>query len=381
MSSHLLARSSISSTAGFSYFRREFQLHYQPIVSFKTGRIHAFEALVRWQKAGMMLYPAEFISELETTGIIIPLGVWILDQACSQIALWQENVALAGLVTSVNLSVVQLRHAGLVESVTNILERTGLKPQNLQLEIPAQVLRLDAIDILRRLESLKELGVRLAIDNFNPVGTPLTSIFDYGIDEVKISHAAVGNLQGNPFETEAFETVIGWFHDLGIQVTLTRVEKAELANFYQALGCDYGQGNLFSQPASARDMTVSLTNQAYAFQVCLDDYLLAVDKLRQTVKRVLGSHAVARYWQETKPVKLPHYFASPPVKPCDFISLPLNTQFQALLEQWVDRFLHRCSRIIRNLPDLLAHSDLSNTELSLLKIEDSGVDVREWLAS
>ncbi len=369
MTSHLLARSSISSTAGFSYFRREFQLHYQPIASFQTGKIHAFEALVRWQKAGMMLHPAEFISELETTGIVIPLGVWILNRACSQIVLWQDNVAMASLAASVNLSVVQLRHAGLVESVANILERTGLRPQNLQLEIPAQILRLDVVDILRRLEALKELGVRLAIDNFNPIGTPLTSIFDYGIDEVKISHTAVNTLQGDAFEPDAFETVIDWFHDLGLQVTITRIETPEQANLYQALGCDYGQGYLFAHPASARDMTVSLTNRAYAFQVCLDDYLHAVDKLRGTVKRLLGSHAVARYWQETRPVKLPYQFEASPVLACDRISLPINTQLQSLLELWVNGFVQRCSRIISNLPTLLAQSDLSEDELSLLKID------------
>lgn len=369
MTTHLLARSSISSTAGFSYFRREFQLHYQPILSFQTGKIHAFESLVRWQKAGMMLYPAEFISELETTGIIIPLGVWIINRACSQIALWQENVAMAGLVASVNLSVVQLRHAGVVETIANILDRTGMKPQNLQLEIPAKVLRLDIIDILRRLESLKDLGVRLAIDNFNPIATPLTSIFDYGIDEVKISHAAVSTMQGNAMETEAFETVMGWFHDLGIQVTMNRIETAEQANFYQSLGCDYGQGYLFSPPTSARDMTVSLTNRAYAFQVCLDDYLLAVDKLRSTVKRWLGSRAVARYWQETKPLTLPCNFEASPTPSREALALPPNTQFQSLLELWVDGFVHRCSRIIRNLPALLAQSDLSPAELILLKIE------------
>lgn len=362
------------STTEFSYFRREFQLHYQPIVSLETGKIKAFEALVRWQKNGMMLYPAEFMPKIQSTGMIIPLGIWILHQTCQQVLRWQEQFSTNDLVASVNLSIEQLQHPKLVQSLSAILAETGLSGKYLQIEIPAKVLRLDTVDILRTLEQIKDLGVRLLIDNFNPSGTPLTSIHDYGIDAIKINQSAVSGLSGLPIEQEAFETVVGWLQSLDIDIVLNRVETLEQVASHQAYGCKYAQGYLFSQPISARAMTTMLTEKSQRIQTLLDANLMAVNKLKKTLKRFLSQQLVSRYWLESKPVDaaIVKFNPSPISKGLqNFGAVPIDMRFQTMLQQWVDNFVDRCGYILRDLPWMLNHSDLTIHELQLLKIQRS----------
>jgi len=231
--------------------RREFRLHYQPIVDLRTGQVVAFEALVRWQHPTRgLLAPGDFIASAEETGLIVPLGEWVLEQACAQTAQWQGAQRDGGAVTiNVNLSPRQLGTYELTEQVRTVLANTGIRQGSLCLEITESGLMVDTTEALARLTSLHALGVRLSIDDFGTGYSSLTYLKRFPVDSLKIDRTFVDGLGTETEDTAIVSAVIGLAHSLGLVAVAEGVETVEQLTRLRAMGCDLGQGYYFGRPA------------------------------------------------------------------------------------------------------------------------------------
>ncbi|MBG0777666.1 MAG: EAL domain-containing protein [Desulfovibrionaceae bacterium] len=233
--------------------RREFLLHYQPIVALDTGRVRAFEALVRWQHPERGLVPPDaFIPLAEETGYILPLGEWVLREACEQM------VALApgenGPLLSVNLSGKQFAQDRLYERVAEIVSATGLPPQRLKLEITESAVMEDVEQAVEQLNRLKSLKLRLAIDDFGTGYSSLAYLQRFPVDLLKIDRAFVGRMDSSEDNREIVRTVISLAHTLGMEVIAEGVETAAHMAALRELGCEYGQGYYFSRPVPMEEV-------------------------------------------------------------------------------------------------------------------------------
>ncbi|MEA2595548.1 MAG: hypothetical protein QOF01_2017 [Thermomicrobiales bacterium] len=234
----------------------EFRVHYQPIVDLATGRLAEVEALVRWAhpKRGLIA-PGEFLPLAEETGLILPIGWWVLGEACRQVRAWQLAVPSAqSLAVGVNLSPRMFHHPRLAEEVARILAETGLDPACLKLEITEGVMMQDAADAVETLRRLKELGVQLAMDDFGTGYSSLAYLQHFPLDVLKIDRSFVSRLgiEGDGF---AFvRTIIGLAKTLDLAVVGEGVETDEQREHLQALGSDQGQGYLFARPLPAAEM-------------------------------------------------------------------------------------------------------------------------------
>lgn len=233
--------------------REEFLLHYQPIVELATGLIRGFEALVRWQHPERgMVSPGEFIPVAEETRLIIPIGEWVLREACRQIVRWQERFSASEpLWMSVNLSIKQFTQPSLPEQVGNILRETNLDPRSLKLEITESLMMENietAIDMLKR---LRALGIELSIDDFGTGYSSLSYLHRFPLSTLKIDRSFVSNMDEGNENTEIVRTVVTLARSLGMQVVAEGVETEEQLALLRTLGCEYGQGYLFSRPIDA----------------------------------------------------------------------------------------------------------------------------------
>jgi EAL domain-containing protein (putative c-di-GMP-specific phosphodiesterase class I) len=254
----LLERLEIEQDLSRALERDEFILHYQPVVELDSGEIVAVEALVRWQHPERGLVPPmSFIPLAEETGLIVPLGRWVLNEACRQAVRWREG---HGPVTiTVNLSGVQLEQPGLVDEVAAALRDSGLEPERLVLEITETVLMHDdeaTIDTLRR---LKALGVRLAVDDFGTGYSSLQYLRGFPLDILKVAKSFVDGLDGTGDDGTALARAI---IDLGgsfdLDVVGEGIELAEQRDALVELGCRLGQGFLFARPGDAATIAAQL---------------------------------------------------------------------------------------------------------------------------
>jgi diguanylate cyclase (GGDEF)-like protein len=230
--------------------RQELSLRYQPVVSLATMRAVEVEALVRWdhRRRGALL-PADFIGLSEETGLIIPIGQWILREACRQARAWQSD--LPPLVVSVNLSAGQFERDGLAEEVATIVRETGLDPGRLQLEISEAVLMRDDPRTFERLEALRAIGVRLAIDDFGTGYASLSYLRRLPVDGLKIDRSLVKGVGYETEDTAIIRAVSSLARTLGITVTAEGVETHEQVAQLREAGCDQVQGYVFARPVSA----------------------------------------------------------------------------------------------------------------------------------
>jgi EAL domain-containing protein (putative c-di-GMP-specific phosphodiesterase class I) len=230
--------------------RHEFELHYQPILDLETGAIRQLEALVRWNHPRRgMLPPAAFISLAEQTGLIVTLGEWIRAEACRQVADWHHRYQLhPAIEVSVNLSALQLRQADLVARVTRTLDETGLSPWQLRLEITESSMVHDPNSAIATLQSLRAVGVQLAVDDFGTGFATFSSFKQLPVDSLKIDRSFVSGLQQDPQDTAIVHAVIAFGKMLGLRVTGEGIETAGQIEQLRALGCDYGQGYYFARP-------------------------------------------------------------------------------------------------------------------------------------
>ena len=230
--------------------RKEFRIYYQPIVDLDSGRINGFEALVRWEhpRSGLVA-PRSFIHVAEDTGLIIPIGWWVLEEACAQMATWQERFPAAGpLSISVNLSVKQFMQPDLIEGLRQILERTELKPGSLQLEITEGAIMEHAESAVLKLLQIRALGIQLHIDDFGTGYSSLSYLHRLPTDTVKIDQSFISRLGGTEDKSVIVGTIVAMARRLGMSVAAEGLETEEQLAQLRSLECHYGQGYLFSKP-------------------------------------------------------------------------------------------------------------------------------------
>ncbi len=235
--------------------RQELCIFYQPIVSLVTGRLTGFEALVRWRHPQWgLVSPGEFIPLAEETGLILPLGRWVLHQSCQQMRQWQKNLPGADLLTiSVNLSGRQLLQPHLPEQVGDILTETGLDPQFLRLEITESVLG-DYDEAVTILKKLKDLGVDSCIDDFGTGHSSLSRLHRFPIDRLKIDQSFVSQAEHDRESGEIIRTIMSLAQSLQMDVIAEGVETRAQRQLLQNLNCQYAQGFLFSRPLPSADV-------------------------------------------------------------------------------------------------------------------------------
>jgi diguanylate cyclase (GGDEF)-like protein len=233
----------------------EFTVHYQPIVSLETGILTGVEALLRWNhpRHGLLL-PSEFVPVAEESGVIIQLGRLVLDRACRDAGRWpQQDGGGSQLTMNVNLSGTQLQHPSLTEDIRGALERSGLEPERLVLEITEGALLRDS-DVIGTLEELKQLGVRLAVDDFGTGYSSLSYLRRFPIDVLKIDQSFVQSLGGSSEELELARAIVAFGTTLGLETVAEGIEQEQEALLLREAGCDLGQGFLFAEPLPAGEM-------------------------------------------------------------------------------------------------------------------------------
>jgi diguanylate cyclase (GGDEF)-like protein len=253
MHSRAVIRMRLESDLRRALERNEFRVFYQPIVSVETGRLAGFEALVRWQHPERgLVAPSDFIPVAEETGLIAPLGSWILENACRQMQEWhQQHPANRTLTMSVNLSSKQLIQSGLVQEVKEILEKTGLPARSLKLEITESVVMENAELATTMLKQLSDLNVHLCIDDFGTGYSSLSYLHRFPVDTLKIDRSFVNRIEEKDENVEIVRTIATLARNLGMEVVAEGVESEDQLACLKALKCEYAQGYLFSRPLPA----------------------------------------------------------------------------------------------------------------------------------
>ena len=230
--------------------RNELLLHYQPLVDAESGRAIGVEALLRWHSSEGMVSPAQFIPLAEETGLIVPIGTWVLREACRQMQFWrQQGVALQTL--AVNLSPRQFRQADLLQQVREALHDSGLPPEYLELEITEGALIDNVEQAQASLAALKGLGLKLAIDDFGTGYSSLAYLQRFPLDKLKIDQSFMRGVPEDQANLEIVATIVGLARNLKLRVLAEGVETTEQLRALRQLGCEQCQGYLFSRPLSA----------------------------------------------------------------------------------------------------------------------------------
>lgn len=240
--------------------RGEFVLHYQPKVDLATGRIVGMEALVRWKSPELgMISPAEFIPLAEETGLIVPIGEWILRTACAQNKAWQR-MNLPPIRMGVNLSVRQLQRQTLIGTVAHLLNETGLDPNYLELELTESIIMKSSESTMAELRELHLGGIEISIDDFGTGYSSLSYLKRLPIDSLKIDKSFVQDVTTDPDDAAIVTAIVTMAHSLKLKVVAEAVETVEQLEFLRSLKCDRMQGYLFSKPLPAEEVTSLLVS-------------------------------------------------------------------------------------------------------------------------
>jgi diguanylate cyclase (GGDEF)-like protein/PAS domain S-box-containing protein len=248
-------RQSLEAGLRLALEREEFLLHYQPKINLETGEITGVEALIRWrQRERGLVPPSQFVPVAEDCGLILPIGRWVLREACRQARAWQD-VGLPPLPIAVNVSAVEFRKKGFVSAVRAILSETGLDPRHLELELTEGVLMEDVESTASVLRALKLLGVHLAVDDFGTGYSSLSYLRQFPIDVLKIDQSFIRQISADPDDSKIVTAIINLGKSLKLLVVAEGIETREQLAFLRARHCAEGQGYLFSQPVSAGEIT------------------------------------------------------------------------------------------------------------------------------
>jgi EAL domain-containing protein (putative c-di-GMP-specific phosphodiesterase class I) len=242
--------------------RGELRLHYQPMIDLAADRVVGFEALVRWQHPLRgLIPPLSFVPLAEETGLILPLGRWVLENACRQARIWRDARPDAPpLSMSVNLSARQFAQPELVDEVQAILEETGLDPSCLEIEITESILMDQSEAGIRTLRDLRAIGVRLVLDDFGTGYSSLSYLKHLPLDTIKIDRTFVAGLDGET-DRSIVDAVISLAHGLRIGIVAEGIETESQFELLRDMGCDLGQGYLFARPLPAVEAGRLLTGR------------------------------------------------------------------------------------------------------------------------
>ena len=231
--------------------RREFELHYQPVIDLVSGRLLGAEALIRWRRpeSGLIL-PGLFIDAAERSGLIVEIGEWVLEEACRQLVEWQA-AGCGEFTMAVNLSVVQFRRGNVDDVVRRVLQRTGLSAACLELELTESTLVDDADNFIQSLQRLKALGVRLSIDDFGTGYSNLAYLQRFAVDKLKIDRSFIVRLNNSRQDRAIVDAIVQIARSLDLVVTAEGIEDASAVQALIEMGCAQGQGYLFGKPQPA----------------------------------------------------------------------------------------------------------------------------------
>ncbi|MBN8770571.1 MAG: EAL domain-containing protein [Thiobacillus sp.] len=239
-------------------YRAELQLHYQPQLDADSGKVTGVEALLRWNNPELGdISPARFIPVAEDSGLIVPIGAWVIEQSCRQAQTWRQ-AGLPDIIMSVNLSALQFRRAGLIETVAGALARSGLPPHLLELELTESILLQDVENTLDTVRQLKALGIRLAIDDFGTGYSSLSYLKRFAVDRLKIDQSFVRDIHTDPDDAAIVSAIIQLARSLRLGIIAEGVETAEQLAFLREAGCSEVQGYLFSRPLAPAAMDAFL---------------------------------------------------------------------------------------------------------------------------
>jgi EAL domain-containing protein (putative c-di-GMP-specific phosphodiesterase class I) len=230
--------------------RNELVLHYQPRVDLATGRIRGVEALLRWFHPTMgTISPARFIPIAEETGLIEPLGDWVLREGCRQRKAWLD-AGMPPLKMAINLSAVQMSQPDIVPRIAEILAQTALPPECIELEVTESVLADNQDAIVEKLKAFRAMGIAIALDDFGTGYSSLSYLKRFPLDYMKIDQSFVRGIPGDPDDVAITRTIVALARNLGLKTVVEGVETEEQLAFAKAEGCNEFQGYLFSKPLS-----------------------------------------------------------------------------------------------------------------------------------
>lgn len=270
-----LQRLQIESELRDSLAKHQFRLYYQPLVDLRNAQLKGFEALIRWNhpKRGM-LAAGEFIPIAEEAGLITTLGDWVLQEACQQLRVWQEQFPLAaGLTMSINLSSPQLHAPGLLERIDALLDQIGLSGETLHFEITESLLLLDNPEVLERLQAIRQRAIKLCVDDFGTGFSALGYINQFPIDVIKIDRSFIQAMQAKAEKVELVRTITQLAHSLSMEVVAEGIETEAQWEQMRSLHCEWGQGYLFAKPLD-RDAATAMIAATYGEATKAPHYLL-----------------------------------------------------------------------------------------------------------
>jgi EAL domain-containing protein (putative c-di-GMP-specific phosphodiesterase class I) len=249
-----MARRTMESQLRQALENQEFSLHYQPRLNARTRKIQGAEALLRWDNPVLgRVPPMNFIQLAEETGLIMPIGLWVLREACHQWVQFQQQALFDTLELSVNLSAAQLADPALAGQLQAILDETGMAAQHLELELTESHLMHNPQAAQEQIRSLKALGLRIALDDFGTGYSSLAYLKHFQIDKLKIDKSFVQGMLNDTADAAIVHAVIALGHTLGYSVVAEGVENPPTAQTLTALGCDELQGYYFSMPLNVTD--------------------------------------------------------------------------------------------------------------------------------
>ncbi|WP_017530649.1 EAL domain-containing response regulator [Pseudomonas fluorescens] len=261
MNVHDLARQDLETALRDAVERDEFTLHYQPKVDVASGRICALEALLRWDRPGYgAVSPAVFVPVLESLGLIVPVGRWVIETVCRQIATWQRE-DIGAVEVAVNVSGHQLIEGDLIADIGLILEQTGVQAHWLEVELTEGSLMDNTQHTIASLQRLRAKGVKIAIDDFGTGYSSLAYLRRFPIDTLKIDIAFIREVTTNPQDAAITRTIIELAHNLKLRVVAEGVETQDQMAFLKEAGCDQIQGYLFSRPLPVESLERLLRQQ------------------------------------------------------------------------------------------------------------------------
>jgi len=232
--------------------QQQFVLHYQPVVKATDSSLAGAEALIRWEHPDRgLVFPGDFIPDLEASGLIVPVGAWVLEEACRQAREWQDEFPERVFRVKLNVSASQLSHPDFHDTVVAALNGTGVDTSRICFEITESALMDDVAKAWATLRQAKDRGISLALDDFGTGYSSLTHLRRFNLDYLKIDKSFVDGLGRNAEDTAIIEHVIGLAHTLGLKVIAEGIEEEAQFKALRALGCDFAQGYFFSRPQPA----------------------------------------------------------------------------------------------------------------------------------